>query len=54
MLGPAVAAEAQTFYVRQGASGTGTSWADAYPSLPPALVRGATYYVAAGTYGGGI
>ena len=48
----ATAAEAQTYYVRQGAVGAGTNWADAYPSLPPALVRGATYYIAAGTYGG--
>lgn len=44
--------EAQTFYVRAGASGNGTDWANAYASLPSTLVRGATYYVADGSYGG--
>ena len=41
-----------TFYVRAGASGvgTGTDWNNAYPSLPAALQRGATYYIADGTY----
>jgi hypothetical protein len=45
-------AQAQTFYVRAGASGSGGDWANAYSALPATLVRGATYYVAAGTYGG--
>jgi hypothetical protein len=48
----AAAAEAQTYYVRHGAAGTGSDWSNAFSSLPPALVRGATYYVAAGTYTG--
>lgn len=47
-----VASGAQTYYVRAGAGGNGTDWANAYPSLPATLVRGATYYVAAGSYGG--
>lgn len=48
----AVTAQAQTYYVRQGAGGAGSDWTNAYSSLPATLVRGATYYVAAGTYGG--
>ena len=41
-------------YVRQGASGSGSGadWINAYSSLPAALVRGDTYYVADGSYGG--
>jgi hypothetical protein len=41
------------FYVRPGAtgSGAGTDWTNAYPSLPGSLVRGATYYLADGSYG---
>lgn len=48
-----VARAAGTYYVRSGATGTnmGTDWTNAYPSLPSTLERGATYYVAAGTYG---
>jgi hypothetical protein len=44
----------RAFYVREGASGdrSGTDWANAYPALPATLVRGGTYYVADGTYGG--
>ena len=40
-------------YVRAGATGagSGTDWTNAYPSLPASLVRGDTYYVAAGSYG---
>jgi hypothetical protein len=39
-------------YVRQGATGTGSGadWTNAYTTLPTSLVRGCTYYVAAGTY----
>jgi hypothetical protein len=44
-------ADAANRYVRQGASGSGTSWSDAYGSLPASLVRGDTYYVADGSYG---
>ncbi len=43
---------AQTFYVRQGASGGGTDWTNAYAALPATLTRGATYYIADGTYSG--
>jgi hypothetical protein len=48
----AAGAEAQTYYVRQGAGGGGSDWSHAYPSLPATLVRGATYYVAEGSYPG--
>lgn len=46
-------AEAAYHYVRAGATGAqnGTDWNNAYPSLPASLVRGDTYYVAAGNYG---
>lgn len=46
-------AQAQTFYVRAGATGgnTGADWNNAYTSLPATLVRGATYYLANGFYG---
>ena len=42
----------QTYCVRAGAngSGTGADWRNAYRTLPAKLKRGATYYVAAGTY----
>ena len=41
-------------YVRTGAAGlnNGTDWANAWTSLPATLVRGDTYYIADGTYGG--
>lgn len=44
---------AQTYYVRPGASGSnnGSDWNNAYSSLPSSLVRGATYYLATGSYG---
>jgi len=45
---PALAAD---HYVRAGASGNGADWTNALPSLPPTLVRGDTYFVAAGSYG---
>jgi hypothetical protein len=48
----ASAAHAQTYYVRSGAGGNGSDWTNAYPSLPQSLVRGATYYLAAGSYTG--
>src|SRR3989344_8081335 len=41
-----------THYVRAGASGNGSDWANAYCSLPSSLVRGDTYYIADGTYSG--
>jgi hypothetical protein len=37
-------------YVRAGANGNGSDWANAYPSLPATLVRGDTYYIADGSY----
>lgn len=45
-------AQAADHFVRAGASGTGTDWSNAYGSLPATLVRGDTYYVAAGSYPG--
>ena len=47
-------ASGQVYYVRQGANGngSGSDWTNAYSSLPASLVRGATYYVADGTYSG--
>jgi len=41
-------------YVLAGAKGAanGADWTNAYTSLPPNLVRGVTYFVAAGTYPG--
>lgn len=41
-----------TYYIRSGANGNGSSWANALPTLPPKLQRGAGYYIAAGTYPG--
>jgi len=45
---------AATYHVRAGATGTanGSDWTNAYPTLPGTLLRGSTYYVATGTYGG--
>ena len=46
-------ASAQTaYYVRAGATGAnnGSDWNNAYTALPSSLHRGATYYIAAGTY----
>lgn len=57
LLAGVVSANAQsTFYVRAGATGAGTGadWAEAYTRLPATMVRGATYYIAAGTYSGPI
>lgn len=39
-------------YVRQGANGDGSSWENAYGSLPENLIRGHTYYIADGVYDG--
>lgn len=46
-------AQGQIFCVRAGAtgSGSGLDWTNAYASVPATLVRGATYYIAAGSYG---
>ena len=54
MLFGGVCANAQNIYcVRPGATGAnnGSDWNNAYTSLPASLVRGATYYLAAGNYG---
>ena len=51
-----VNAQAADKYVRKGASGTGTSWADAYGDLNNinwSGVGGATVWIAAGNYTGG-
>ena len=50
-----VSAEAANHYVRAGASGNGSDWANACadftgPCAEASLVRGDTYYVADGTY----
>ncbi|MEN6625838.1 MAG: hypothetical protein ABFD69_06375, partial [Candidatus Sumerlaeia bacterium] len=45
---PAFAAD---YYVRAGAGGNGSDWANAYGSLPSTLQRGSTYHIAAGSYG---
>jgi hypothetical protein len=44
---------AATHYVRPGATGanTGADWTNAWSSMPAALVRGDTYYLAGGSYG---
>ena len=54
MLFGVVCTDAQNIYcVRLGATGAnnGLDWSNAYSSLPASLVRGATYYLAAGNYG---
>ena len=49
-----VEVQTNVYYVRAGATGanTGVDWTNAYPTLPSTLRRGATYYIADGTYGG--
>ena len=37
-------------YVRDGASGDGSDWTNAWDDLPGALIRGDTYYMADGNY----
>jgi len=37
-------------YIRDGSSGDGSSWANAWDSLPDTLQRGHTYYIADGSY----
>lgn len=44
-------ADAAVHYVRAGATGNGSDWANASGQLPASLVRGDTYYIAAGSYG---
>lgn len=38
-------------YVRDGGSGDGSSWTNAWDNLPSTLTRGDTYYIADGSYG---
>ena len=47
-------ASAANIYVRPGATGAnnGADWTNAYTALPSTLVRGNTYYIAAGSYAG--
>jgi len=47
-------ANAQTYCVRADATGTGSGadWNNAFRTLPATLVRGATYYIADGSYPG--
>jgi hypothetical protein len=48
----AMDANAANYYVRAGASGNGSDWSSAAPSLPSALNRGDVYYIADGAYAG--
>jgi hypothetical protein len=50
---PASSQAQAVFYVRAGAAGAsnGSDWNNAFPSLPSVLQRGATYYIADGSYG---
>ena len=47
-------AMAANYYVRAGATGAnnGADWTNAYTTLPGTLIRGATYYIADGSYSG--
>ena len=45
-------AHAANHYVRQGATGNGSDWTNAYGNLPDSLTRGDTYYISDGSYGG--
>lgn len=40
-----------TYYIREGASGNGSTWDNALGSVPSPLQRGSTYYISDGTYG---
>ncbi|MEN6626348.1 MAG: hypothetical protein ABFD69_08995, partial [Candidatus Sumerlaeia bacterium] len=51
LLGFASSSMAADYYVRAGAGGNGSDWANAYGSLPATLQRGSTYHIAAGSYG---
>jgi hypothetical protein len=43
--------QAANHYIRPGASGNGSDWANARGTIPSTLVRGDTYYLADGEYG---
>ena len=47
------ATQAANHYIRAGAAGnnSGSDWNNALPNFPNSLVRGDTYYIAAGNYG---
>jgi hypothetical protein len=50
----AAVVDAASYCVRPGATGngSGSDWTNAFTALPQDLVRGSTYYLADGTYGG--
>ncbi len=52
-IGTLSAEAASVYYVHSDATGAnnGIDWSNAYTSLPAALVRSATYYIADGSYG---
>lgn len=52
--GSSLQASDSTWYVREGAQGDGSGkdWENAFPTLPKRLQRGATYYIAGGSYDG--
>ena len=52
-MGPSASMAQQQFHVRAGANGAnnGSDWTNAFSSLPTTLQRGATYYLADGSYG---
>jgi len=45
-------ATAANHYIREGGSGNGSAWDNAWDDLPSTFVRGDTYYVADGVYDG--
>lgn len=52
LAGADVSVQSSVYYVRAGATGanTGADWTNAFSALPATLSRGATYYVADGSY----
>lgn len=49
---PSDCSSSSCYYVRQGASGDGSSWSSAYGALPASLQRGAIYFIGDGSYSG--
>lgn len=47
-----LALNAQNVYIKAGSTGNGSDWNSAIGTLPATLIRGATYYIAGGTYSG--
>ena len=52
LFGFAEISHSASHYVRQGATGNGSDWTNAYSNLPDSLTRGDTYYISDGSYGG--